>query len=247
VNHGGGAILYRFGLLCFSCCFWFLYTELPLQAGTVYTKVSEVKNVSPSQYFLFYLHGKIIEDKGPEAVHPVFGRYDYHTITKTLADKGFVVISEVRSKNIPPQEYAQIVVKQVRNLLIKKVPPTHLTVVGASKGAGIAVIVSHLLNNEKIRYVLLAICNPHMIDTWQQNDICISGNVLSIFDYKDSMVGSCQSFFTRCQGKALQKYHEIELKLGSGHGFLYQPLPAWIEPTVAWAFDKKITDHKEKK
>jgi acetyl esterase/lipase len=40
------------------------------------------------------------------------------------------------------------------------VPPQNITVVGASKGAGITVLISHLLKNKEANFVPMAIAVP---------------------------------------------------------------------------------------
>ena len=82
---------------------------------------------------MFYLHGKIIEDKGVDGIHPDFGKYEYDKILDTLAKAGFVVISEARPKDTDSDLYANKVVSQIDSLLKAKVSPENITVVGASK------------------------------------------------------------------------------------------------------------------
>ena len=64
-------------------------------------------------------------------------------------------------------------------------------------------------------------------------DIDLWGNVLSIYDVNDEFGQTCQKFFDKATG--LNRHKDIELKIGTGHGILYQPLKEWIEPTVSWA------------
>jgi metallo-beta-lactamase class B len=187
------------------------------------------------QEYLFYLHGKIVEDQGIHAVSDEYGPYQYEEIVETLKGHGFEVISEVRSKDTNPETYAQKVVQQIQQLRAGGVPTENITVLGASKGAGIAVFVSDLLEEEAgIDYILLAICSPGTLDFWQSNDICVSGNVLSIYDEKDKLAGSCMDFFHQCEDSGLRRHKEIRLEVGTGHGIVYQPLDEWIDPLLEW-------------
>ena len=138
--------------------------------------------IDPAKQYLFYLHGKIIEDQGIPAVSPEYGEYEYEAILEKLNGYGFVVISEQRSKNTDGLAYASKVTEQVTALLNAGVPAKNITVVGASKGAGIAVYVSHFLENEGINFVIMAICHPDSIEAFKQNQIFLYGNVLSIYD-----------------------------------------------------------------
>ena len=50
--------------------------------------------IDPAAKYLFYLHGKIIEDQGLPAISPDYGEYQYAAILQALAGHGFHVISE---------------------------------------------------------------------------------------------------------------------------------------------------------
>jgi len=207
---------------------------LPL-SSTALARYTFPQAIDPAKRYLFYLHGKIIEDQGIQAVSPDFGPYEYEAILERLSQPGFVVISEPRLKNMDSQIYAAKVVKQVEQLLKAGVPAQNITIAGASKGAGIAVEVSHLLQNEAVNYVLLSICHPDNVAAFKQNGTTLSGNVLSIYDSFDTLAGSCQELFAFSQGKGLSRSKEIVLKVGTGHGILYKPLDEWIIPLIQWA------------
>lgn len=193
------------------------------------------EQIDPAARYLFYLHGRIIEDQGIPAVDPTFGEYQYQAILDKLASYGFVVLSEVRSKNTDSLAYARRVAGQVGELLQAGVPAQNVTVVGASKGAGIAIFVSNLLGNQEINYVLLAICEPGNVRDLVQNQISLSGKVLSIYDSSDPYGGTCQDLLAFSEGKGLSSHDEIVLDLGLSHGLLYRPLDDWVLPTVEWA------------
>ncbi len=193
-------------------------------------------SIDPAKRYMIYLHGRIVEEQGLHAVSPEFGPYEYVAILKTLASHGFIVISEQRPKNADGEEYARRTADQVTRLLEAGVPPGNITVVGASKGAAIATKASCLLENERVNFVLLGTCNPATIEEWKQNRTYLHGNVLSIYDSADTQfAGSCASFFDFSTGHGLARHDEIVLHIGTGHGILYQPLDAWVLPTVQWA------------
>ena len=184
--------------------------------------------------YLFYLHGRIIEIKGIRPTSEKYGIYEYEKILETLKNKGFFVISEARKKNTNIGSYAQKVVSQVKALLKAGVPPGNITVVGASKGAVIAMQASTMLRNKEINFVFMAGCNDMI---YQRFDIAFYGNILSIYDEKDEIAGTCQKFFKNSTG--INKYKEIKLNVGTGHGILYKPLKEWIDPVVDWARQSK--------
>ena len=110
-----------------------------------------------------------------------------------------------------------------------------ITIVGASKGAAIAIIVSHLLANEGVNFVIMGICHPDIIESFRQDQINLFGNILSIYDSEDKYAGSCEELILMSDGRGISRYDEIVLDVGTGHGILYKPLDDWILPTVQWA------------
>lgn len=199
------------------------------------TQYSFPKLIDKESKYLFYLHGKIIEDQGIPAVDPKYGEYEYGAILDKFSDKGFIVISEQRSKNTDSLLYAQRIAEQVTELLEANVPPKNITIVGASKGAGIAILTSNILKNKEINFVIMAICAPATVEGLKNDQVVLYGNVLSIFDSKDELAGSCEGLFSFSKDKGLNRWDEIVLDVGTGHGILYKPLEEWIDPVIQWA------------
>jgi hypothetical protein len=81
-----------------------------------------------------------------------------------------------------------------------------------------------------------------MIEYWEKYDIFLYGNILSIYDVKDELAGSCEKYFEVCKNKGLTNYKEIVLRVGSGHGVLYKPLAEWINPIVEFAKSRDFHD-----
>lgn len=181
----------------------------------------------PAAHYLFYLHGRIVEEQGAAARHPEFGPYQYREIVRAFADSGFVVISEMRRPNTDVSTYADSVARQIRRLIAGGVPETHIAVVGGSKGAGIAMLVSDRVA-KSIRYVILAGCNGI-----PANPPKLHGDVLSIYEESDSLGRSCGGIFA--QSPDLATSGEIRLQTGFKHGFIYRPLAEWVGPAMAWA------------
>lgn len=184
---------------------------------------------------LFYLHGKIIEDQGVEAVRERFGRYEYTEIVKGFERAGFRIISETRPKDTHYREYAEKVADQIRELINQGTKPENITVVGASKGSVIAMTVSTLLQIPELNFVLMANCN----DWVRENlEIRLCGRILSIYEASDTIGSSCAGIFedANCH---LDTY-EIRLDTGLRHGFIYHPLDEWMKPVISWALVKSI-------
>ena len=191
-------------------------------------------SIDPSKRYMFYLHGKIVEDQGLTAISPVFGEYEYAAILETLSGHGFIVISEQRPKN-KGVGYARRIVEQIISLRNAGVPAKNITVVGASKGAYLTIFVSHFLQNENVNFVILAICTPDIVEELKQNQILLCGNILSIYDSAYEYAGSCQELFSLSEGKRVSAHEEIFLNIGTGHGILYQPVDDWVIPATQWA------------
>lgn len=201
-----------------------------MNAQNIFTHLPE--NIKPAEKYIFYLHGRIIEEQGIHAVSEQFGPYQYEEILKSLAADGFNVISEARKKNTDPFRCAEKVVAQIDSLLKSGAPAKNISVVGASKGAGIAVLISNLLKNRELNFVIMAICSPDMAKMWKENNVQLWGRVLYIFDTSDELAGGCNGYMETLKSEGLTVYKEIELKLGLGHGFLYAPMKEWITPAL---------------
>lgn len=193
-----------------------IFTDLPVQIDSNFR-------------YLFYLHGAIIERAGERPTHPKFGVYEYREILEVFAGRGFVVISEARAAGADVMDYATTVADQVRSLLDAGVPPGNITVVGFSKGGGIAVTASSILATENVNFVFMGTCGPWLND---RPEIAPRGRMLSLHELSDEMVGSCETLFARSTGASV--HEEITLDLGGGHGVFYRPRPEWIDPVVEW-------------
>jgi len=191
-------------------------------------------SINPTKRYMFYLHGRIIEDQGIPAVSSEYGTYEYEAILEKLASHGFTIISEQRQKNTDGMKYAERVAGQVTELLDADVPAKNITVVGASKGAAITIAISDMLANQEPNYVLMGTCDSETVQLYKQKNIYLYGNVLTIRDSVDELSGSCQGLFEFSAGK-IARYEELVLNIGTGHGILYKPLDEWILPAVQWA------------
>lgn len=202
-------------------------------APKIFAEVPE--NVDVDAKYIFYLHGKLVEEQGENAVSPEFGAYEYRKILDALAARGFVVISEVRPKDTDAVEYAAKVEKQINKLLKLGVKQENITIVGGSKGGVIAHRISSDLKYKNLNFVLLAACGKGYL---AQEKPDLYGRVLSIYDYKDNKgAENCAEFFKA--SKNITESKEIELKLGTGHGIIFHPLPEWLDPTIEWANQTK--------
>ena len=201
-----------------------LALALAIAAGPILTDVPSQPD--PEARYVFYLHGRILEVQGRDAVSPDFGKYEYDAILEALAAPGFTVVSEIR-KDGAGDEFAAKVAGQIRALKAAGVPSRHIGVVGASKGAGLTLAVAEAAGDPAIAYVVLAGCGAS-----PERAAALRGRILSIYDEKDRYRPSCRETFARA--KALTARREIVVRRGLDHGLLYKPYDDWVKPALAW-------------
>jgi len=191
--------------------------------------------IAQDKKFIYYLHGRIIEIQGKDAVSEIYGKYELDSITKALLLPQSEVKSEIRSTNVDPLAYAQEVSAEIDSLLKSGIKPVNITVIGASKGA---IIASHIssINKNPINYVLLAGNNDYQE---QHNDWQFNGNVLCFYDDSDTIAGKNYDYWKNKSKDALT-FEQIKIEKSLGHGFLYQPYPEWIVPTKKWIAYQKL-------
>lgn len=205
------------GLLCLA---------LPSRAGPGSVHPDVPASIDPAARYLLYLHGRILEVQGRQAVSPDFGRYEYDAILRALADKGLVVISELRGPDTDAS-YAKKVAAQVRKLVAGGVPARHITVAGFSKGGFLARATAAELADPAVNFVLMAACGRRP-DPGRAGPL--KGRILSLYDERDEMAGSCGSLFA--PGIETK---EVKLATGLRHGLFFRPRPEWIDLVSGWA------------
>ena len=202
----------------------------PLAEPTLQILTDVPDEIDLDAHYLFYLHGAIIERAGVRPTHPEYGIYEYRKILEVFAERGFLVISEARPSGTDGVMYAEKVANQVRTLIKGGAPPEHITVVGFSKGGGIAITASSILSEERLNFVFMGACGPWLD---KRPELVPRGRLHAIREASDELVGSCEGLFGRAAGDGDRQ--EITLELGGGHGAFYRPRPEWIDPAVEWA------------
>ena len=185
--------------------------------------------------YIYYLHGRIIEIQGKDAVSEEYGKYEFDSIVAALGGSEHIVIAEVRTENVDYLEYANTISREIDSLVKQGIEPIDITVIGASKGAIIASNISSI-NPNPINYVLLAGNNDYQE---KNNDWKFHGQVLCFYDYSDSIAGDNYDYWKNKENYTT-KFEQIELKTHLGHGFLYKPLNDWILPTRKWISTQEL-------
>lgn len=186
-------------------------------------------NVQNQKKYIYYLHGRIIEIQGKNAVSDEFGQYEFDNIVSALKVDNSEVIAEIRKENVDYLVYANKISKQIDSLLHTGVAPRNITIVGASKGAIIASNISNI-NSNPINYVFLAGNNDYQE---AHNDWKFHGQVLCFYDDSDSIAGKSYDYWKH-RPNYTTKFEQVKIKKHLGHGFLYKPYDDWIEPTKKW-------------
>ena len=174
---------------------------------------------------LIYAHGRIVqEQQNSRPLHERHGPYELDAIAETFRARGFTVHAEMRPKETTVDEGANAVVRQVRALLDAGVPPERITVVGASMGASIVMRASARLRHPDVRFVALAPCFSLAAEAiFKEGGGWPSRRMLVIREESDIPSSTCPK---------TDRAQEIVLNTGLGHGFIYRPLPEWVEPVV---------------
>lgn len=194
-------------------------------AGETYTDFP--KKVDPSQKYVFYSHGYIVEGEDEKPVHPKWGMYDFPLVKEKLSDDSYQLIARHRPKNTNPIEYAKSLVNEVNLLLESGVSPENITLIGFSRGGAITILASNELKNSQLNFVILAGCaglvknNPNLK---------LYGRILSIYETSDQ-VGSC--YFMKERSDEVS-FTELAISTGKEHGAFYIPRDEWLEPLKQW-------------
>ena len=180
--------------------------------------------------YLFYLHGAIIERGELNPTHPQFGIYNMTSIRNALKqEENIVLISAQRAPKTNPREYSKQLALEIRQLLALGVSASNITIAGFSKGGGIAILTSSLMQHKDINYVFMASCNNRVFSNM---DIKASGRVLSIFETSDNIGISCTPLMDR--SPSVSQFKEIQLSTGKHHGAFYVPRAQWVNPLLNW-------------
>lgn len=182
-----------------------------------------------AESYLFYLHGHIVEGSDGRPAHPEYGVYDYPAIVAAFEEEGFTVISEIRPAGTDGLAYAGRVAAQVDSLIGLGVPAEDISVVGMSKGGGIALATSVQLANADVNFVLMGTCYGQPQD---MPPMLMRGRVLLIHEDSDVVTRRCSD--RRPPADEGLEFRRLRTRTDRGHGAFFRPDPAWLAPTVAW-------------
>ncbi len=178
---------------------------------------------------VFYLHGMIVEVQGVHAVSDDFGPYEYNDILDSLRAAGYQVHSEVRTTKTDFNAFCMKISQEINQLIREGVPPQNITVIGASKGAMMAMQVADL-NGSPVNYVLLGANSDRTENSF---DWKLHGRILGIYEKSDKIAGKDYSYWINRSSEA-REFRQLEINTGLGHGFLFRPVKEWLVPAKEW-------------
>ncbi len=178
---------------------------------------------------VFYLHGMIVEVQGIHAVSEDFGPYKYEDIIDSLHSAGYQVHSEVRTSKTDFNGFCMKISREIDQLVKDGVPPENITVIGASKGAMMAMQIADL-NGYPVNYVLLGANSDR---TEERFDWKLHGRILGIYEKSDKIAGKDYTYWMNRSPDA-EEFKQLEINTGLGHGFLFRPIKEWLVPAKEW-------------
>jgi len=174
---------------------------------------------------IFYLHGRIVQEQGINAISEKFGKYEYSEIIDSLKIIGEEIHAEIRKPNTNFDEFCMYTSDQIDSLIRIGVNPKDILVIGASMGGVMAMKISSI-NTNPVNYVFLG-SNNNSIE--KDFDFNLHGQILGIYEKSDSICNKdYQYWIDKCEKVVEFKQLQIDTELG--HGFLYRPLREWIDP-----------------
>jgi len=106
----------------------------------------------------------------------------------------------------------------------------------ASMGASIALLAATRLPNPDVRFGILGACLSESVrGLVAAGGKAPSGNMLAIREATDDLTEPCPAWTADAAKVPGLSASEIVVNTGLGHGFLYRPLPEWIDAVVALA------------
>ena len=207
--------------------FTLFFLPLTTEAQSIYEDFP--KEINPEAKYIFYSHGYIVEGDNAKPEHPRWGVYDFPKVKESLVSQNHNLIAYHRPKDSDPTKFAKKLSKDASLLIDAGVKSENITFIGFSRGGFISILVSNLLKDDGVNYIILAGCGDYIN---KQSSVQLYGEVLSILESSDDLVGSCKKVAQRSE--LINSFEEISISTGKEHGAFYRPLPEWIQPLKKW-------------
>lgn len=226
--------------LCTTCIFVFILILGESIAGN--NVASDIPfHPKPEEHYLFYQHGKLIEQNGIPTSHIKHGSYDFHEILNTFSYRGFQVIAELRATNASIHGHAFRLARKINSLIDKGVAPNNITLVGLDKGGRIALVTSSYVGNSEINYVIINGCYSNDSKVRQfikKHELKPAGRILDLRLEVNRKTGPCSAFYAN-QEEVVES-RELIFSVNTESGLFFKAESKWIDPVVAWALEKPL-------
>ena len=107
---------------------------------------------------VIFLHNAFFDKNKDGQVHKRFGPYDFEVIKAALRNDRTLIAPE-RGPDADPQQAADALVEEIKDMIQSGQPPDRIKVIGASKGAFIGQLASAKLEEPEFRWVLVGGCH----------------------------------------------------------------------------------------
>ena len=176
------------------------------------------------------------EQQSRRPKHAEFGYYELEPILDSFRQRGFAVTCDVRPKGMTLAAAANQAIERVRELRAAGVPPRRITLLGASMGSSVALLASVKLRNPELNFALLGACLSLNVPLFvAEHGHGPAGRILAIREKSDSRASlALPGATTRARARS-STYARSCSTPDCAHGFLYRPLPEWVDPVVEWA------------
>ena len=193
------------------------------------------KSIKENNTHIFYLHGKIVQEQGINAVSEKFGKYEYTRIIDSLRIIGGSEIhAEIRKSNTNFDEFCIHTSNQIDSLIRNGIPSENITIVGASMGGVMAMKISSI-NKNPVNYIFLGSNNDSIEKDYDFN---LHGRILGIYEKSDSICDKSYQYWIN-KSKEVIEFKQLKIETELGHGFLYHPLKEWINPVKKMVKEKR--------
>jgi pimeloyl-ACP methyl ester carboxylesterase len=201
----------------------------PLMGHAVELYTDFPKEIHPSERYVFYSHGKIVEGTDEKPVSPKFGAYDFPAVRQALFEGGgYNLIAYHRPKDVDLAPSVSLLESWVRKLVAAGVKPSHITLVGFSRGGHITANAASQLGSLGINTAILAVCFKG--DVPADAALKIRGPLLNIYETTDAL-GPCPKLVERSHPAS---FEEVAITTGKEHGAFYLPRAEWVKPLKDW-------------
>jgi hypothetical protein len=103
-------------------------------------------------------------------------------------------------------------------------------------GAEVALLASAKLHEPELRFALLGACLSLSVpELWAERGRRPAGHLLAIREKSDETTEPCPAWTDAAGPRGRLEVRELLLDTGLRHGFLFRPLPEWVDPVVEWA------------